>query len=104
MITLSIRYTLNPNKLADFKAYVRDELEPIRRSGGNTVGYFFPTDFSGPTNEALGLIDFSTLAAYEQYRSALANDADHQKNVARLVESGVIVAMNRSIIQRFEKD
>jgi NIPSNAP len=100
MITLSIRYTLNPNQLADFKAYVQAELEPIRRSGGSTIGYFLPTDFSGPTNEALGLIDFSTLAAYEKYRAVLAEDPDHKKNVARLVETGVIVAMNRSIIQR----
>ena len=104
MITLSIRYTLNPNRLADFKTYVREELGPIRRSGGNVLGYFLPTDFSGPTNEALGLIDFSTLAAYEQYRTALANDPEHKQNVARLVESGVIVNMDRSIIQRFEHD
>jgi hypothetical protein len=102
MLTLAIRYTLNPNKLADFKAYVEAEQEPIRRSGGQIVGYFLPTDFSGPTNEALGLVDVPTLAAYEQYRSKLANDPEHKKNAARLEESGVIVAMNRSIIQRVE--
>jgi len=67
MITLCIRYTLNPNRLADFKAYVAAELDVIRRSGGETLGYFLPTDFAGPTNEAFGLIDFRTLAAYEQY-------------------------------------
>jgi len=53
MITLSIRYTIDPNKLSDFKTYIDAELEPIRRSGGKVVGYFLPTDFSGPTNEAL---------------------------------------------------
>ena len=100
MITLSIRYTINPNKLADFKSYVEAELEPIRRSGGKTLGYFLPTDFSGPTNEALGLIELPTLTAYEQYRSVLADDADHKKNVARLEQSGAVLAMNRTIIQR----
>ena len=100
MITLCIRYTINPNKLSDFKAYVEAELGPIRRSGGETLGYFLATDFAGPTNEALGLIDFQTLAAYEQYRSALANDPEHKKNIAGLVQSGVIVAMNRSFIER----
>jgi NIPSNAP len=100
MITLCIRYTLDPSKLADFKAYVAAELDPIRRSGGETLGYFLPTDFAGPTNEAFGLIDFRTLAAYEQYRSALANDPVHKTNVAALEQSGAIVAMNRSMIER----
>ena len=102
MITLSIRYILDPNKLSDFRSYVEAELEPIRRSGGKIVGYFLPTDFSGPTNEALGLIDLPTLAAYEQYRAALANDPEHKKNVARLEQSGVILSMHRAIIRRVE--
>ncbi len=100
MITLAIRYTIDPNKLSDFKIYVDAELEPIRRSGGKIVGYFLPTDFSGPTNEALGLIDLPTLADYEQYRAALANDPEHKKNAARLEQSGAVVSMNRSIIRR----
>jgi len=99
MITLSIRYTINPNKLADFRAYVEAEQEPIRRSGGKIVGYFLPTDFAGATNEALGLIDFATLDVYEQYREALANDPEHKRNVSKLEKTGAIVAMNRSIFQ-----
>ena len=102
MITLSIRYTIDPNKLSDFKSYVDAELEVIRRSGGKVLGYFLPTDFSGPTNEALGLIDLPTLAAYEQYRAALANDSEHKRNVARLEQSGVILSTNRAIIQRVQ--
>ncbi len=100
MITVSIRYTIDPNRLADFKAYAQAEQEPIRRNGGKIVGYFLPTEFAGATNEAPGLIDFATLAAYEQYREALANDPEHKKNVAKLEQTGAIVAMNRSIFQR----
>jgi hypothetical protein len=100
MLTLSIRYTLNPNKLADFRAYAEAEQEPIRRSGGKIVGYFVPTDFSGPTNEAIGLIEFTSLGAYEKYRGKLANDPDHKKYAKSLEDSGAIVAMNRTIIQR----
>jgi hypothetical protein len=69
-----------------------------RRYGGKILGYFFPTDFAGPTNEACGLIDFLSLASYEQHRHALAEDLDHEKNAAELERSGVIVVMNRSII------
>jgi len=100
MITLCIRYTFNPDKLSDFQAYVEGEQAPIERSGGKIVGYFLPTDFAGPTNEAIGLIDLPSLAAYEQYRAALADDPDHQKNFAALAASGAGVAMNRSIIRR----
>jgi hypothetical protein len=103
MFTLCIRYQINPNQLTDFTAYVQGEQEPIRRSGGKSVQYFLPTDFAGSTSEAMGLIDFSTLADYEKYRSALGSDADHKKNVARLEESGAIVSMQRSIIQRLQQ-
>jgi hypothetical protein len=72
----------------------------IERSGGRIAGYFLPTDFAGPTNEAIGLIDLPSLAAYEQYRQTLADDADHKKNIAKLEHSGAAVAMNRSIVQR----
>jgi hypothetical protein len=104
MLTLCIRYEINPNKLTDFASYVRDEQEPIRRSGGKSVQYFLPTAFAGYTNEAIGLVDFSDLADYEKYRSALANQADHKENVARLEQSGAIVSMHRSMIQRLPQD
>lgn len=103
MITLAIRYTINPNKLADFKEYVAAELESIRQSGGRVLGYFFPTDFAGPTNEALGLIDIPNLTEYEKYRRVLAEDPIHKKNAARLEQSGAVLATNRSLIQRYEE-
>jgi hypothetical protein len=99
-LTLCIRYVIDPNRVAHFRTYVAAELEAIRRSGGKIVGYFLPTDFAGPTNEAYGLIDFATLSSYEQYRRALAIDPLHRKNAAELERSGVVVAMNRSIIER----
>ena len=51
----------------------------------------------------MGLIDFPTLAEYERYRTALANDPDHKTNLARLEQSGANVAMSRSIIQRIHR-
>jgi hypothetical protein len=74
----------------------------IRRSGGQIFGYFLPTDFAGPTDQAMGLIEFSTLAAYEKYRHALADDPEHKTNAASLEQSGAVTAINRSIIQRVE--
>jgi len=103
MITLSIRYTIDPNKLSDVKNYVIAELGSIRKSGGKIVGYFLPTEFSGPTNEALGLIEFLNLAEYEKYRKTLAEDPGHKKAAAQLEESGAVLAMNRSLIQRVDE-
>jgi hypothetical protein len=104
IFTLCIRYTINPNKLAAFRTYAEAEQDPIRRSGGKIVGYFLPTDFAGPTNIAYGLIDFLTLASYEQYRHALAQDSDHKNNAAELERSGAIIALHRSFIERVGSD
>src|SRR5260370_7663620 len=71
MITLHLRYTIDPNKLSDVRAYVEAEMKPISESGGRIVGYYLPTDFAGATNEAFGIIDFLSLAEYEIYRARL---------------------------------
>src|SRR5258707_13167858 len=68
MITLCIRYTLDPHKLADFEAYARALGPQIERCGGKAAGYYLPTTLAGPTYTALGLIDFANLAASEEYR------------------------------------
>jgi hypothetical protein len=101
MITLCIRYTFNPDKVADLRTYVEEEQSAIERSGGKIVGYFLPTDFAGPTNG-----DRAHRPAVDGGLCGLPETAggrpDHKKNIARLQESGAGVAMNRSFIQRVE--
>src|SRR5262244_1719324 len=100
MITLCIRYTLDANKLADFEAYARAVATPIERCGGKVVGYYAPTKFAGPTNTALSLIDFPSLAAYERYREALAADSEHNEGTRQAARAGVILVEDRSFLQR----
>jgi hypothetical protein len=100
MITLSLRYTIDPNKLNAFAAYTAAEQIPIRESVGNIIGYFLPTDFAGPTNEAFGLIDFPSLAEYEAYRAKLADHPQHKLNVVNLESSGALLRIERSFIRR----
>jgi len=102
MVTLCIRYKFNPSRLADIRQYFETEQAVIERSGGRIVGYFLPTDFAGPTDEAIGLIDLPSLTAYETYRQRLADDPEHRNNIDRLEQSGADVAMNRSFIRRVE--
>jgi len=100
MITLCIRYTLNASKRADFEAYARSLATPIERCGGKLIGYFSPTKLAGPTNIALALIDFASLAEYERYREALATDPDHVEALRRAEQSGWLLVEDRSFMQR----
>jgi len=100
MLTLCIRYTLDPNRIEAFRTYVDNEQPIIRQSGGRIAGYYLPTDFAGPTNVAYGLIEFDALEAYERYRQALADDPTHRSNVAELAASGAVLNMDRSFIRR----
>ncbi len=100
MLTLSIRYQIDPNKLRDFETYAKSIAEPIRRSGGDLIGYFLPTRFAGPTNEALALIDFPDLAAYERYRETLGKDPENMASIAQVESSGCILCEDRGILQR----
>ena len=102
MMTLCIRYRFNADRISDVREYFETEQRVIERSGGRIVGYFLPTDFAGPTDEALGLIDIPSMAAYEDYRKRLAADPEHKANIAKLEQSGAAVAMDRWFISRVE--
>ena len=100
MITLCIRYTIDPNRLRDWREYAQTEQPVIQRCGGAIVAYWAPTDYAGPTNIAYGIIDFPSLAAYEQYRAVLAEDPDHKRNAEALEKSGAVIALDRQFIRR----
>ena len=102
MITLFLRYTIDPNKLSDIEKYSADEQVPIRECGCKIPGYFLPTDFAGATNEAIGLIDFPSLAEYEVYRANLAVHPLHKKYIEVLESTGALLSIHRSIVQRVE--
>jgi hypothetical protein len=100
MITLCIRYTLDAGKLADFEAYARGLQQPVERSGGKFVAYYLPTQIAGPTNTALGLIDFPDLASYERYRGKLAADPDGIECRRRAEAAGCILNEDRAFVRR----
>ncbi len=100
MITMCIRYTIDPFKLEDFERYARNWPKPIKRCGGQLVGYFLPTKFAGPTNIALALISFRDLAGYEGYRAALMKDPGAVANVAAAEKAKCILIEDRSFLHR----
>jgi len=100
MITLCIQYELEHNKLSDFERYAKNWPKPIRRCGGDLLGYFLPTRLAGRTNLALALIRFSDLTAYEKYREALMKDPDAIANVKQIEAAGAIVYEDRSFLRQ----
>ena len=59
------------------------------------MGYYLPTKIAGPTNSALGLIDFPNLAAYEQYRARLLTDPDAVERLKTYTNALVEVGDNQ---------
>lgn len=103
MMTLCIRYTIDQHKRKDFEAYARRWPEPIKRCGGDLVGYFAPTKLAGASNIALALINFRDLAAYEKYRGNLMKDPDAIANVAAADAAKCILIEDRSFLQRVDE-
>ncbi|MFI5197013.1 MAG: NIPSNAP family protein [Thermoanaerobaculia bacterium] len=100
MITLCIRYQIDHNKARDFEIYARALAEPIRRCGGNLIGYFLPTKLAGRTDQALALVEFSDLGTYEGYRDALAKDSGAVECLSRVESSACILSEDRSFMRQ----
>jgi NIPSNAP len=74
VITVHLRYEINPNKLADFEEYGRRWIRLVNRLGGVHHGYFLPSE--GDSDEAFTLFTFPSLGDYEKYRSAATVDPE----------------------------
>ena len=98
MITLCIRYTLDPYRLSDFEEYARRWPPIIARCGGGLIGYFLPKE--GANNVALALIEFAGLGAYEAYRHKLLEDPDARANVSHAQSTRCILVEERSFFRR----
>jgi hypothetical protein len=100
MITLCIRYTLDARKRDDFERYARGLKSSIPRCGGELVGYWLPTKFAGPTNVAAAMINFPSLAAYEEYRERLGKDPESVETSRRCEASGCILVEDRALMEQ----
>jgi NIPSNAP len=98
MITCVIQYTLDPHAIEDFEKYATTWPPIIARCGGELTGYYLPKE--GANDWAVALIDFESLAAYEQYRARLAADPEAQANVAFVRETRAILAERRSFLRK----
>ena len=97
MITCSLRYVIDPYKLAEFEHYAKLWIPLVTRMGGIHHGYFLPHE--GANNIALALFSFPSLAAYEDYRAELASDPGCQAALAYNDETRCILSYERSFMR-----
>jgi len=98
MVTLFIRYQLDPSKRAQFEEYAKRWLRIIPRCGGELIGYWMPHE--GTNNIAFALVSFESLAAYEAYRTQLRKDADGVANFNFAEENKFILAEERTFLRK----
>ena len=102
MVTIYLRYIIDPYKLAEFEHYGKLWIPLVNRMGGQHHGYFMPSE--GVSNVALALFTFPSLAEYEQYRLASQTDAECQAAFRYAEETRCIVSYERSFFRPvFEK-
>ena len=97
MVTCFVRYVIDPSKLKQFEHYARLWMPLVERFGGQTHGYFLPSE--GANNIAMTLFSFPSLASYEQYRTTAATDADCLAAVDYAEQTRCIVSYERSFFR-----
>lgn len=97
MITCYLRYILDPYKIADFETYAHMWIPLVNRLGGTHHGYYLPHE--GASNVAVALFSFPSLAAYENYRLLMADDAECRKAYEFADQSRCIVSYERTFMR-----
>ena len=95
-IACFIRYQIDPFQLDTFRSYAENWGRIIPRCGGHLIGYFLPHE--GTNDVAWGLIAFPNLAAYEQYRGRLREDAAARENFLMAQSKRLILREERTFV------
>lgn len=74
MITCTVRYDIDPDKLSEFESYAKFWLAKIPEMGGTHHGYHMPHE--GPNDIAYCHFSFPSLADYEAYRGRMRADTE----------------------------
>ena len=94
MISCTVRYEIDPDKLDAFEAYARFWIKKVPELGGTHHGYHLPHE--GPNDIAYCHFSFPSLAAYEDYRARMWDDAECLEAYAFAKEAKCIRRYDRS--------
>ncbi len=74
MISCTLRYEIDPAKVAEFENYARFWVYKVAAMGGVHHGYHLPHE--GANDVAFCHFSFDSLAAYEDYRARMWDDEE----------------------------
>jgi len=97
MVTIHLRYVIDPYKVEDFEEYGRRWIDLVNRVGGVHHGYFLPSE--GANNVAYALFSFASLADYETYRSAARRDPECIAAMDHAERTRCIVSFERTFLR-----
>ncbi len=97
MVTVFVRYEIDPAGASAFEEYARRWVSIVPRCGGDLRGYFLPHE--GTNYEAFGLIRFDTLCSYEAYRARLKSDEGAQAAFQFARDGGFIHRETRTFLR-----
>ena len=97
MITCVLEYRIDRAREADFERWCQVWLRLIPKFGGVHHGYFLPGE--GRSDVALGLFSFESLADYERYRLAAAENDEAVAATRFRDERAGVLGWNRSFFR-----
>ncbi|MEM9356877.1 MAG: NIPSNAP family protein [Pseudomonadota bacterium] len=102
MITCFVQYELNPAAIAEFEEYAKMWIPLVEKFGGTHHGYYLPHE--SPSDLAVCLFSFASLADYEDYRNKAADDPDCQKAVEFANSIGCFKRYDRYFLRPVARD
>lgn len=97
MITVYLRYKIDPYKVPEFEAYAKRWIPLVNKFGGQHHGYFLPHE--GANNIAAALFSFPSLSDYESYRNDSQGDEACQEAYEYAIQTKCIVSYERSFMR-----
>lgn len=101
MITIHLKYEIDPDKVEDFEEYGRRWIKLVNRFGGTHHGYFLPSE--SDSDIAYALFSFDSLAHYERYRTDSFTDPACQEAFELARSSGCIRRYERRFLRPLEE-
>jgi hypothetical protein len=97
VITCVVEYVIDAGKVDAFERFARAWMTLVDRHGGRHHGYFLPAE--GASDRAMALFSFSSLAAYEEYRTLFGVDPDFVAADRIRDESGCVLRYERTFMR-----
>ena len=97
MLTCIIRYQIDPTKKAQFEQYARNWGPAVPRCGADLIGYCAPHE--GSSTLAYGIYNIPSLAAYEAYRTRLADDPLGRENYDFAMRERFLLREDRTFLK-----